>query len=89
MGDPRDQVELSSRPEAAGGGASGGQAGPFERAGTGGYLRLWFDCSKQYARAQKSLDGKSYTGRCPSCGKTMRFVVGAGGTQQRFFRVSC
>ncbi|MBX9735737.1 MAG: hypothetical protein K2X32_02330 [Phycisphaerales bacterium] len=53
------------------------------------FLRLWFVCSSQYARAYKSEDGTAYTGRCPTCQKCIRFQVGEGGTSQRSFTVSC
>jgi hypothetical protein len=53
------------------------------------FLRLWFACSSQYARAYKSADGTAYTGRCPTCQKCIQFPVGPGGTSQRSFTVSC
>ncbi len=53
------------------------------------FLRLWFACSSQYARAYKSDDGTAYTGRCPTCHKCIRFQIGEGGTSQRSFTVSC
>lgn len=53
------------------------------------YLRLWFECAKQYARAYRSPDGSAYVGRCPACGASTRFRVGTGGSSERFFRVSC
>ncbi len=86
MADSRDMVEL------------GGEAKPSSRpargkdapsAGGQGYLRLWFRCSNQYARAYKTPDGTRYLGRCPKCGLLARFSVGPGGTSQRFFEMSC
>lgn len=85
MPDPRDQLELTS-------GVTREPAPAPETAGSAPgstYLRLWFDCSRQYARAQKSPDGTKYTARCPKCGATAKFAIGPGGTSERFFRVSC
>lgn len=84
MPDPRDTVELggSSRPSAA---PPAQAAAPAARP----FLRLWFECANQYARAYRSPDGTMYTARCPSCGAPSRFPVGPGGTSERFFRVSC
>jgi hypothetical protein len=91
MPEQRDRVEIGDRviEGAADGGAADGGAGG--RPGPGGrpFLRLWFRCSGQYARAYRSADGTVYLGRCPKCGATSRFLVGPGGTNQRFFEVSC
>lgn len=70
-----DVVEaLSSTPDAAG-------AAP--------YLRVYFRCANAYLRVYRRADATAYAARCPKCGKTMRFAVGPGGTQQRFFELSC
>lgn len=53
------------------------------------FLRVWFACSRQYARAPMNADGRGYLARCPTCGKTVRFTIGPGGTSSRFFEVSC
>lgn len=85
MADPRDRVEVSGGGDAPGGeGVSQGAAGE-ERP----WLSLWFRCSGQYVRAYRNGAGTGYQGRCPGCGKTVRFAVGAEGTSQRFFEVSC
>lgn len=94
MPDPRDKVDIPGigppltvegrpveTPRPAGGGAGGREGRP--------YLRIWFKCSKQYARAYRDAAGRSYHARCPSCGKTLRFSIGPGGSSQRFFEVSC
>lgn len=85
MPDPRDQVEFSfaNRPAADGGAAesAGRERQPF--------LRVWFECSKQYSRGYRTVDAKAYQARCPTCAKTIRFGIGPGGTSERFFRVSC
>jgi len=85
MADPRDSVEIGG---AAGQPAREGSGGESEAAG-GKFLRLWFRCSGQYARAQKSRDGTMYLGRCPTCGATARFPIGPQGTSERAFEVSC
>lgn len=81
MPDPRDHVELSSAPPAAAPPGSGSGARPW--------LGLHFRCSGQYGRAYRNAEGTAYVGRCPKCGKTVRFVVGEGGTSERMFRVEC
>ena len=87
----RDSVEWSGTEARA-----GSDAGPQHDAAEDGpanqgkpYLRLWFTCSGQYARAYRSADGSVYFGRCPKCGLTARFPIGQAGTSERFFRVSC
>ena len=91
MGDPRDKVQWSGVQERAGvedDPQESDISSPPVAVGTP-YLRLWFTCSGQYARAYRSQDGRLYLGRCPKCGGTARFPVGSGGTSERFFRVSC
>ncbi len=94
MPDPRDQVELSigGRPHAPG--APPVSSTPTAPAQTGGltgrpWLSLWFRCSNTYVRAYRNAAGTGYMGRCPKCAKTIRFMVGPGGTGQRTFEVSC
>lgn len=84
MPDPRDQVELSislpvAPPRAVP--ASGTNAKPW--------LGLFFRCAGAYSRAYRNADGTAYAGRCPKCGKTVRFAVGSGGTAERMFEVEC
>lgn len=50
---------------------------------------MYFRCADRYARAYRNEAGDAYLGRCPKCGKTMRFVVGKGGTSKRMFDLSC
>ena len=81
MRDDRDyKVEISSLPqsEAAGGGAAPGR--PF--------LCVQFSCCSVYQRIYRDPAGRASSGRCPKCGKPVRFVVGQGGTDARFFVVS-
>ena len=52
------------------------------------FLSVQFFCCSVYQRIYRSADGKTYQGRCPKCGKPVRFVVGPGGTGARSFIVS-
>ncbi len=68
----------------------------FERASAaalGGDERPWlgvrFTCASAYVRVYRNTAGTAYTARCPRCGRCVRFRVGTGGTNQRFFEVSC
>jgi hypothetical protein len=81
MRDPRDSVDLGSTPEAGADEGAGQSGRPF--------LQLWFTCSGKYTRAYRNAAGTGYLGRCPSCGKSVRFRVGEGGTSERFFEISC
>jgi hypothetical protein len=51
------------------------------------FLRVQFACCNVYQRIYRSPDEKSYQGRCPRCGKPVKFVVGSGGTSARDFIV--
>jgi len=51
------------------------------------YLRVLFECCSVYQRIYRDLNGKSYTGRCPRCLRSIRFLIGANGTTSRDFSV--
>lgn len=53
------------------------------------WIQVWFACAGRYQKVFRAIDGTAYVARCPTCGKNMRFAVGAGGTNQRLFTVSC
>ncbi|MEL6497457.1 MAG: hypothetical protein AAF937_00110 [Planctomycetota bacterium] len=53
------------------------------------YLRIYFACANQYVRVYRRPDGQHYLARCPKCGMTKRFRVGPGGTDNRFFELTC
>lgn len=53
------------------------------------WLGVNFVCSGMYQRVYRDLNGDRYLARCPRCGKTITFKVGPGGSNQRFFDVSC
>jgi hypothetical protein len=52
-------------------------------------LHVYFQCANAYQRVLRSVDGTSYTARCPKCGIAKHFLVGPGGSDQRTFRLSC
>jgi hypothetical protein len=77
--DPRDfKVELSS---------VASSRGPATVTAGRPFLSVEFACCSVYQRIYRDPDGRAYTGRCPKCGKPVRFPVGPGGTNCRFFRV--
>jgi len=53
------------------------------------FIQVWFECSGQYQKVFRNRAGNGYMARCATCGKSIRFRVGNGGTPQRAFRVSC
>jgi len=88
--DPEDIVELSI----AGASAPRAAYPPDSEAPAGAssgrpYLSLFFRCANKYTRVYRNVEGTAYDARCPTCGKTMRFAVGPGGSSERFFTVSC
>lgn len=90
MADPRDRVEISlPLARQVPPGSRSDPEPPTPPSAAKPYLRIWFECANQYARAQLVPDGTAYLARCPTCAKTMRFAIGPGGTSDRFFRVSC
>lgn len=66
---------------APGGPAAVGPSRPF--------IGVLFRCAASYQRVYRDRTGTRYLARCPRCGKTVRFVVGEGGTNERFFEVEC
>jgi len=53
------------------------------------WLGIQFVCANQYRRVYRDVNGVEYLARCPSCGKCVRFRVGQGGSDERFFEVDC
>lgn len=53
------------------------------------WLGVRFVCAGAYQRVYRHADGTRYLARCPKCGKSITFRVGQGGSDQRFFDVSC
>lgn len=53
------------------------------------WLGVRFRCAGAYLRVFRTADGSEYRATCPRCARCVRFAVGNGGTDQRFFEVSC
>jgi hypothetical protein len=51
------------------------------------FLQVEFACCNTYQRIYRSRDGASYQGRCPRCGKPVKFSIGDCGTSARAFIV--
>ncbi len=51
------------------------------------WLSVMFACCSVYQRVYKLPQKSEYAGRCPRCGKAVRFIVGSGGTSSRSFVV--
>jgi hypothetical protein len=80
MSDPRDyKLDLSSAPSPDARDKSVANKRP--------YISVRFACCGVYQRIYRSADGARYEGHCPKCAKPVRFKVGPGGTDARFFVV--
>ena len=51
------------------------------------FLGIKFLCCGIYDRVYVNRDGTAYEGRCPRCMKSVKLMIGEGGTDQRFFEV--
>ena len=79
-GDDRDyKLDISSLP--------GPQRAP-NRSSERPFLSVLFACCGVYQRIYRDASATEYRGRCPRCGKPVRFAVAESGTSARFFRVS-
>lgn len=52
------------------------------------FLGVMFDCCKQYARVYRNAAATHYVGNCPRCARTVRFRIGEGGQNGRFWRAT-
>ena len=53
------------------------------------WLGVYFRCAKSYIRVFRNARGTGYLATCPKCGRCAKFRVGQGGSNNRFFEVSC
>ena len=65
-----------------------GVAAPQPAAPGRPFLSVHFACCGVYQRVYRDPGARAYNGRCPRCGRGVRFVVGEGGTSARCFTVS-
>jgi len=49
------------------------------------FLGVRFACCGVYARVYVNRDETAYVGFCPRCSRPVRFPIGPGGTDCRFF----
>ncbi len=49
------------------------------------FIGVKFNCCGVYVRVYVNRDGTAYEGRCPKCFKHVKFKIGNGGTDNRFF----
>lgn len=66
-----------------------GKPSPAPPPGGRPFIGVHFTCAGQYVRVYRDARGERYLARCPTCGRTVTFRVGTGGTSERFFEVSC
>jgi hypothetical protein len=77
-----ENFDLSSEPP--GGREPGRAAGPG-RTGPRPFLGVHFACCGVYARVYLNREQTAYNGHCPRCSRRVQFLIGAEGTQARFF----
>jgi hypothetical protein len=79
--DPRDyKLDLSTGPSQPEPASENQSAKPF--------ISVHFACCGVYTRIYRNPTDSEYRGRCPKCGKSVRFVVAEGGTTARTFVVT-
>ena len=49
------------------------------------FVGVHFQCCNVYQRIYVNRSGTGYWGACPLCGKQVRFVIGEGGSESRFY----
>ncbi|MCG8451443.1 MAG: hypothetical protein MI725_17895 [Pirellulales bacterium] len=51
----------------------------------GKFLGVHFECCDVYSRVYPNRERTAYLGHCPRCARQVKFLIGAGGTDARFF----
>ena len=49
------------------------------------FIGVKFNCCNIYVRIYANKEGTAYEGRCPKCFRPVKFKIGEGGTDHRFF----
>ena len=52
----------------------------------GQFLGVHFECCDVYSRVYLNREQTAYVGHCPRCARRVQFLIGEGGTSERFFR---
>lgn len=52
------------------------------------FIGARFNCCGIYVRIYVNKEGTAYEGRCPKCYRPVKFAIGNGGTDHRFFDVN-
>ena len=50
------------------------------------FLGVMFECCNIYQRIYVNKEGNAYEGRCPKCFAEVKALIGADGSDSRFFR---
>ena len=68
--------------------SSGGEPGRSNSkpSAAGKFLGVHFECCDVYSRVYPNREETAYVGHCPRCAKKVQFLIGEGGTSDRFFR---
>lgn len=78
---PGEHLDLSSDPPEDG--PVEGEELPSARR----FLGIHFACCGVYSRVYLDRKRTAYAGRCPRCASPVRFEIGPGGSDARFFTV--
>ena len=52
------------------------------------WLAVHWKCCGTYSRIYRNKEATAYEGKCPSCGRAVHALIGADGTDKRFFEAS-